>query len=257
MVKLNNQNPMQERMESIQKSLSNVGKKLAVISGKGGVGKTTISVNLAALLAKENKVGLVDADVDCPNINNFLGIKERFSVERGKIIPIEKFGMKIASFASIQEKPDQPTIWRGPMLSNAIMELLEKVNWEDLDYLVIDLPPGTSDAALTVMQIIKPDGIVVVTTPQTASVLDAKKSANMARQLDVPILGILENMAGEIFGSGGGKKAAEELGINFLGQIGLNRKISKSSESGKPFILEESNPEFQKIAEKIISEIEK
>jgi len=246
-----NQNPMGERAKRVQEALSGVDKKLAVMSGKGGVGKTTIAINLAAYLAKDKRVGLLDADVDCPNVNKFLGINEPFGIENGKITPIEKFGIKVVSFASLQEREDEPIIWRGPMLSNAITEILEKTRWGHLDYLVADLPPGTSDVALTIMQILKPDGMIVVTTPQKASVVDAKKSANMAKKLNVPVLGIIENMGGDIFGEGGGEKAAEELGIDFLGRLGLSKVISRSGEEGKPFILDNGNRDFEAIVENL------
>jgi len=232
---------LEGRLKRMQKNTSDTGIKIAVMSGKGGVGKTTVAVNLAACLARDSAVGLFDADVDCPNINKFLGINGRFSIRDGKIEPVDRFGIKVISPASLQERATDPIIWRGPMLSNAIIELLDKTEWGNLDYLIIDLPPGTSDVPLTVMQSLKPDWVIIVTTPQDVSVTDAEKAANMAKELDIPVLGVIENMSGDIFGEGGGKRAAKELGVNFLGRIGLDRKISASCEHGKPAVLEDSN----------------
>jgi len=242
----------ENRIEEIHKNTSKIKKKIVVMSGKGGVGKTTIAVNLAAYLAKDRQVALLDSDIDCPNINQFMGIADRFIVVNNKIQPIEKYGIKIISFASLQERKDEAIIWRGPMLSNVIMELLEKTEWGKLDYLVCDLPPGTSDVPLTIMQILKPDSVIVVTTPQEVSVIDAKKSANMAKTLGIPVQGIIENMSGAVFGQGGGNKAAEELGIPLLGSIALEEKISASCRKGKPFILDDSLSfkEFGRIVEK-------
>ena len=244
----------QERIKKIKANLSSIKHKVAVMSGKGGVGKTTIAVNLAAFLAKDNKVSILDADIDCPNVNKFLGIHKKFSVRGNMIIPVKKFGMKVVSFASLQEREDQPIIWRGPMLSNTLMQILEQAEWGKSDYLVVDLPPGTSDVPLTIMQILKLDGIIIVTTPQDVALIDAKKSANMAKKLDIPVLGVVENMAGEIFGSGGGEKAAKDLDVDFLGRLGLDARISRSTEKGRPFVLEEFGirGEFKRIAERIM-----
>ncbi len=237
----------------ISENLSGIGHKIAVMSGKGGVGKTTVAVNMAASLAKGGSVSLLDADIDCPNVNRFLGIGERLSAKGKRIIPVEKFGMKVVSFASLQEREDQPVIWRGPMISNALMQLLGQVEWGRSDYMVIDLPPGTSDAPLTIMQMLKPDGVIVVTTPQGASVVDAKKSANMCMDMGVKVLGIMENMSGEVFGEGGGERAAADLGVDFLGSLGLDSGISGMTEKGMPFVLEESGAagEFGKITERV------
>jgi len=247
----------EERVGKIGKNVYGIKHKIGVMSGKGGVGKTTVAVNLAAHLAKKSKVGLLDADIDCPNINRFMGISEKLSLSEDKMIPVRKFDIEVVSFASLQEREDQPIIWRGPMLSNAIMQLLEHVKWGDLDYLIIDLPPGTSDAPLTVMQILKPDGMLIVTTPQRVAVTDAKKSVNMAKKLDVPIMGIIENMTGKVFGSGGGENAAKELGISFLGRLSLKTSIARSAEDGKPFALKPlEHKEFNLIMDNIKAGLE-
>lgn len=242
--------------EKIAENLAGVNRKIAIMSGKGGVGKTTIAVNIAAFLAKEHKVSILDADVDCPNVNRFLGIKERFSARGNRIIPVEKFGMKVVSFASFQEREDQPIIWRGPMLSNALMQVLGQTEWGKLDYMIADLPPGTSDAPLTIMQMLRPDGMVIVTTPQAVAVTDAKKSANMAGRMGVPVLGVIENMSGKVFGSGGGERAARELGVDFLGRIRLDAGISGSAEKGIPLVTEKNGKtagyrEIERITERI------
>jgi len=239
--------------KEMQENISGIRRKIAIMSGKGGVGKTTIAINLATYLSRNNRVGLFDADVDCPNINAFLGIKERFSVRNNMIEPHERFGIKVISSASLQEKSTDPIIWRGPMLSNAIVELLGKARWGNLDYLIIDLPPGTSDAPLTIMQMLRPNGVIIVTTPQKVSVTDAERAANMSKKLDIPVLGLIENMTGTVFGEGGGERAAKRLGVNFLGRLKLDKKISGSGECGKPFVLEDSelSEEFAKLFEKL------
>lgn len=242
-----------EREGTIRENLSGIRHKIAVMSGKGGVGKTTVAVNLAASLARDGSVSLLDADIDCPNVNRFLGIGERLSAKGNRIVPVEKFGMKVVSFASLQEREDQPVIWRGPMISNALMQLMGQVEWGRSDYMVIDLPPGTSDAPLTIMQMLKPEGVLVVTTPQGASVVDAKKSANMCTDMGVEVLGIIENMSGDVFGEGGGERAAADLGIDFLGRLDLDAGISVMTEKGMPFVLKESGAagEFGEITERV------
>ncbi len=212
-------------------------KKIAVMSGKGGVGKTTIAVNLAVALGKKFKIGLLDADIDCPNINKILGINHRFKVQKDRIIPIEKFGIKVVSFASFQDDETKPIIWRGPLLTKALMQLNVQVDWQDIDYLIIDLPPGTSDLPLTVMQMLKPDGMIIVTTPQNIALTDAKRSINMAFDLGVPVIGIIENMSGDVFGSGKAEKVANEFNVKFLGSLELRREIAESAEKQEPFII--------------------
>ena len=244
----------QEQTERIKENLSKIKNKIAIISGKGGVGKTTLAVNLSALLAFKYKTGLLDADIDCPNVNKALGIKEMLRAENERIIPIEKYGIKVISMASIAS-PDQPIIFRGPRLTMAVRQFLELTEWGDLDYLIIDLPPGTGDIPLTVMQLIDLKGVIIVTTPQDIAVGDARRVVNMTRELKVPVFGIVENMSGEMFGIGGGEVAAKELKVPFLGRLDLNKKIREYTDKGIPAVLEDekTRENFKKIFSLIFS----
>ncbi len=218
----------QEQMNVLSRKLGRIRHKIAVLSGKGGVGKTTVAVNMAALLAKNgHKVGLLDADIDCPNIGKMLGIEETFRMEEGMLVPVEKYGIKLLSMAFFQSD-DKPTIWRGPLIHSAIVQLMEKSDLGDLDYLIIDMAPGTHDSTLTVFQFLDVTAAVAVTTPQSLALLDAKKSALAARHFQKPV-GIVENMEGDMFGSGGGKKLAEELKAPFLGSIPMSKELSSGS----------------------------
>jgi ATP-binding protein involved in chromosome partitioning len=212
-----------EQKRRIAESLSRIKKKIACYSGKGGVGKTTVAVNLAVLLAQRgHNVGLLDADIDCPNVLKFMKSNDKPSTADGKLIPAVMHGVKVLSMGSFQEKEEEAIIWRGPMIHNAITQFVELADWGDLDYLVVDLPPGTSDAPLTIMQTLKMDGFIVVTTPQEVAVLDAKRSINMIKKMNIAVLGIVENMAGEFFGYGGGEELAKQVGVPFLGRIELS-----------------------------------
>ncbi len=245
---INPMDRMQQQTDRTSENLQRVRYKIAVMSGKGGVGKTTVAVNLAALLAvKGYKVGLLDADIDCPNVGKILGINEIFEMKGQQLKPVEKFGMKISSMSFFGAPEGQPTIWRGPLIHKAIMQLAGMTEWGLLDFLIIDLAPGTHDATLTVMQFVPIDGIVIVTTPQELSIQDAIKSANVARQFGKRF-GIAENMAGEIFGTGT-EKAAKETGALFLGSIGLEKKIRESCDNHVPIVLtdEKIRKEFEKI----------
>src|SRR3989338_856182 len=206
----------QDQMNALHRNLDQIKHKIAVLSGKGGVGKTTVAVNMAALLAKKGyKVGLLDSDIDCPNVGKMLGIEEIFRIDEGMLVPMEKYGMKILSMAFFQSD-DKPTIWRGPLIHSAIMQLIEKSDIGVLDYLIIDMAPGTHDSTLTVFQFLDVSSAVVVTTPQPLAIMDAKKSALAARHFGKPA-GIVENMTGDMFGAGGGMVLAKELGAPFLG----------------------------------------
>ncbi|MDE2764942.1 MAG: Mrp/NBP35 family ATP-binding protein [Chloroflexota bacterium] len=211
-----------EQRRQISRSLDRIKTKIGVYSGKGGVGKTTVAVNLAAYLAKQGyQVGLLDADIDCPNAHKVLGVTERPLVEEGRLTPPQMDGVKVVSMAFFQEKEDEAIIWRGPMIHNAINQFLQMTDWGDLDFLVVDMPPGTSDAPLTVMQVLSMDGFVVVTTPQALAAMDAKRSINMIRKLNVNVLGVVENFSGEVFGEGAGRDLAEELALPYLGAVAL------------------------------------
>ena len=224
-----------DQKKRIGEHLNRIQNKIAVYSGKGGVGKTTVAVNLATLLAEKGvRVGLLDADIDCPNaIKIFKGL-DRPRMEEGHIYPAVMHGVKVISMASFQEKEDEAIIFRGPMIHNALTQFFELTDWGDLDYLFIDMPPGTSDAALTVTQTLQLDGFIVVTTPQELALLDAKRSVNMIKKMNVPILGIVENMASEYFGEGGGAALAREIDAKFLGTIPLSKSFR---EPPKPAVL--------------------
>ena len=211
-----------EQRRQISQQLDRIKTKLGVYSGKGGVGKTTVAVNLATHLALQGySVGLLDADIDCPNASKVMGITERAHVVEGRIYPVEAHGVSVVSMAFFQEREDEAIIFRGPMIHNTINQFLQMAQWGDLDFLVVDLPPGTSDAPLTVMQALSMDGFVVVTTPQKLAAMDAKRSINMIKKLNVNVLGIVENFTGEVFGSGAGTQLAEEMGLPFLGAVTL------------------------------------
>lgn len=219
-----------QQRRQITDRLASIKTKIGVYSGKGGVGKTTVAVNLAASLAKEgNTVGLLDVDIDCPNANKVLGVTEPPEYIEGEIHPAEKWGVKVVSMAFFQEKEDEAIIWRGPMIHNAINQFLQSTDWGELDYLVVDLPPGTSDSPLTVMQTIPMDGFVVVSTPQALANIDAKRCINMIRKLNLNVIGIVENYTGEIFGEGAGATLAQEVNAPFLGNLALRASYRDGS----------------------------
>jgi ATP-binding protein involved in chromosome partitioning len=220
---------------------------VAVASGKGGVGKTTVSVNLAVALAQAGaSVGLLDADITGPNIPMMIGAEgQPVASAAGKITPIEAHGVKVISIQFFLPE-GQPVVWRGPLVGGAIQQFLRDVEWGDLDYLVVDLPPGTSDAQLTLAQSVPLTGAVLVTTPQPVALADVAKAMAMFRRVSVPILGLVENMSGfvcahcgevtDIFGRGGGERFAAENGVDFLGGIPLDVTIRQGADAGVPAV---------------------
>ena len=235
---------------------------IAISSGKGGVGKSTVAVNLAVALAQTGaRVGLMDADIYGPNIPLMMGIKTPPAPEGEKLLPAESHGVKIMSMAFFVSD-DTPMIWRGPMVHGAIMQFLRDVIWGDLDYLLVDLPPGTGDAQLSISQLVPLTGAVIVTTPQDVALLDSKKGLQMFKKVHVPVLGIVENMSffecphchekTEIFSRGGGKLAAEKLGVAFLGEVPIDPAIRIGGDTGMPIVVSDpASPQaeaFHKIA---------
>ncbi len=219
---------------------------IAVGSGKGGVGKTTVAVNLAIALAQSGaRVGLMDADIYGPNVPTMLGVKRLPPPKPDKLIPAEAYGVKMISMGLLV-KPGQPLIWRGPMLNSAIRQFLSDVEWGELDYLIVDLPPGTGDAALSLAQSFPLSGAVIVTLPQQVSLEDARRGLEMFRALEVPILGIVENMSYlelpdgsrmDIFGSGGGESLAAQAGVPFLGKVPIDPRVREGGDNGKPVLV--------------------
>jgi ATP-binding protein involved in chromosome partitioning len=226
--------------------LPGVKNTIAVASGKGGVGKSTVAVNLAVALAKDGaKVGLVDADIYGPSIPLMFGINERPKIIGKKLQPLEKYGVKVMSIGFLVD-PMEAVIWRGPMASGAVKQFMSDVNWGDLDYLIFDLPPGTGDIQLTLVQTIPLTGAVIVTTPQDVALADAKKGLVMFNKVNVPVLGIVENMSfficshcgqrENIFDSGGGKRTADNLNVPFLGEIPIDSSVRIGGDKGDPIV---------------------
>ncbi len=219
---------------------------IAVGSGKGGVGKSTIAVNLAALLAKAGaSVGLLDADIYGPNVPTMMGVKELPPPREGKMSPAEAFGVKLVSIAFMVE-PGQPLIWRGPILHSAVRQFIADVDWGNLDYLVVDLPPGTGDAPLSLSQSIPLTGAVIVTMPQQVSLDDASRAMGMFHTMKVPILGVVENMSYleledgsrmDLFGEGGGQRLADSAEVPFLGSVPIDPQVRTGGDSGMPVVL--------------------
>lgn len=230
-----------------KEAIPGVRNVIAVASGKGGVGKSTVSVNLAVSLAQSGaRVGLLDADVTGPNIPLMMGVSGQPFAREDKILPLEAHGVKVISIAFFVPE-GTPVIWRGPMVASAIGQFLRDVAWDELDYLVVDLPPGTGDASLSLAQLIPLSGVVIVSTPQDVALLDAAKSLQMFQKLEAPILGFVENMSyfhcphcgerTEIFGFGGAEKAAAQLGLPFLGRVPLDLAIRVGGDSGVPIVV--------------------
>lgn len=236
------------------KLMTNVRNIIAVASGKGGVGKSTTAVNLALALAAEGaKVGLLDADIYGPSQPMMMGVSGKPDSHDGKTMePLENYGVQVASIGFMID-PDQPMVWRGPIVTQALQQLLEQTNWRDLDYLVVDMPPGTGDVQLTLSQKVPVTGAVIVTTPQDIALLDARKGLKMFEKVGIPILGIVENMsmhicsncghAEPIFGQGGGETMCRDFGVDFLGALPLTMSIREQADSGRPTVV--ADPEGQ------------
>ncbi len=210
---------------------------VAVASGKGGVGKSTVSVNLAVSLALEGaKVGLLDADIYGPNIPMMMGLDKLPPVQEGKLVPAEAYGVEVISIGFLMPE-GEALIWRGPMLHKAIHQFFTDVRWGELDYMIVDLPPGTGDVQLSLAQSVPLTGGLIVTMPQMVSVADARRGATAFKRLEVPILGVIENMSGDVFGTGGGWKAAEAIGAEFLGRVPLDPEVRKGGDAGQPMVV--------------------
>jgi len=245
---------------------------IAIASGKGGVGKSTTAVNVAlGLAASGHKVGLLDADIYGPSMPRMMGITGQPTSSDGKNLDaLENFGIKVMSMGFLVEE-DTPMIWRGPMVQSALEQMLRDVNWGELDVMVIDMPPGTGDAQLTLAQKVPLTGAVIVSTPQDIALLDARRGLNMFRKVGVPVLGLVENMSyftcpkcgerSEIFSHGGAKSEAERLGMDFLGEIPLHMSIRETSDGGNPIVVSEPEGEhakaYRSIADKVWENIER
>ncbi len=245
--------------------MPDLGRIIAVSSGKGGVGKSTVSANLAvALAASGRRVGLMDADVYGPNIPRMFGVSERPPVIGGKIQPLEAYGVRLMSLGFLVER-DTPAIWRGPIIMKIVQQFLRDVEWGPLDYFLVDLPPGTGDAQLSLVQATHVSGALIVTTPQEMAVGDALRGARMFERVGVPVLGIVENMSGfvdpetgrrlELFSSGGGRRLADELGVDLLGSVPLQPRLAELADAGRPILAAEPESaaasELQAVAEQL------
>jgi ATP-binding protein involved in chromosome partitioning len=235
--------------EGARQPLPGVKNIIAVGAGKGGVGKTTVAVNLAVALAKAgSRVGIIDGDIYGPNVPIMLGMKTQLTTDGQKILPAEKYGLQVISMG-FMTTDEAPIIWRGPMLHGALQQFFREVKWVDLDYLVVDMPPGTGDVALSLGQTVPVAGAIVVTTPQQVSLADSRRAVAMYKKLNIPTLGIVENMSyficpscsheSDIFGKRGGEKMAQELGVPFLGGIPIYQPIREGGDSGVPLLISE------------------
>ena len=254
---------------SNKQSVPGIRTILAVSSGKGGVGKSTVAVNLAVALAqKGERVGLLDTDMYGPNVPIMVGINAEPSVRDQRLVPHEAYSVKVMSLGFLN-RGDKPVVWRGPMLHTAIRQFLYDVDWGILDYLIVDMPPGTGDAQLSLAQLVPVQGAILVTTPQEVAMADVRKAFNMFEQVHIPVIGIVENMSyficskcaerHDIFGSGGGEELASRFRIQLLGQIPLSTDIRKGGDSGVPIVVgAPDSPQgiaFKQIAESVVEQV--
>lgn len=262
-----------EESESLKLKMTKIKHKIAIISGKGGVGKSTVTVNLAMAFATHgyvNSVGVLDADITGPCIPKILGVKgQKLQVGPPGIFPAAgPLGIKVVSMDFLLPSDETPVIWRGPLKMRAIQQFLSDIAWGELDFLFIDLPPGTGDEPLSVMQLLpEMDGVVIVTIPSEVSQIVVKKAVTFAKQLNIPVIGIIENMSGficpkcaeqvDIFKAGGGQKIAEDLAVPYLGKIPIDPEICRDSDKGSPFIIEHPNSPASKAFMEIVKVVEK
>ena len=255
--------------EAASRAIPGIKNIIAVGAGKGGVGKTTVSVNLAVALARSgSRVGIIDADVYGPNVPMMLGISSQLESDGKKIVPAEKYGIRVVSMGFLTDEK-APIIWRGPMLHGVVRQFFQDVRWGELDYLVVDMPPGTGDVALSLSQTVPVSGAVVVTTPQNVSLADSRRAVAMYEKLNIPTLGVIENMSyyvcpgceqeSDLFGKGGGVQVAEELSIPFLGQIPLYTPLRVGGDTGAPIVSVDSESPggqaFLKAAERAVEQL--
>jgi ATP-binding protein involved in chromosome partitioning len=259
----------QKESNNLGENIKNVRHKILVMSNKGGVGKSTVAVNLALGLARKNmRVGLLDIDIHGPCIPNMLGLEGQALVGDGKKIQPVAYttNLKVVSMGFLIANKENPIIWRGPLKMKAIQQFLEDVDWGELDFLIMDSPPGTGDEPLSISQLIKDiDGVIVVTTPQEVALLDSRKAVNFAKQLKVPVLGIVENMSGfvcphcgkrtDLFKTGGGEKAAQEMKVPFLGKIPFEPEIVSSGDDGKPFVWERAESPAGEVFSRMVDQL--
>jgi Mrp family chromosome partitioning ATPase len=256
--------------EKVRKNLNKIQHKILVLSGKGGVGKSTVAANLAVALSDKGfDVGILDIDMHGPSIPKMLGVEnQKPVVDDSDIEPVHYSpNLKLMSMGFLLDNNDNPVIWRGPLKMAAIKQLIADVNWGDLNYLIVDIPPGTGDEPLSIIQLIPGcDGAIVVTTPQDVALVSVRKSINFVKKMNIPVIGIIENMSGftcphceksvDIFKSGGGEKAAHDFNVPFLGTVPLDARVVERGDSGMPFMVNNPGSDTVKVFEKIVENIE-